>query len=169
MSRWMVLTLGLVIWVVGMPLAHGVVPWAISLLALRHGWIEGRPGIWNLLGLIPVSAGIALLIWIFVTGVRNVHRMPERLEGLGAPYLLTTGPYAFTRNPIYLAEQALWIGWSLFYGSVPVFITIAALSMLVGPFAVAREERTLEARFGETYLQYKRTVPRWFGKTRREE
>jgi protein-S-isoprenylcysteine O-methyltransferase Ste14 len=32
-----------------------------------------------------------------------------------------------------------------------------------------REERGLEARFGETYLQYKRTVPRWLGKTRGKE
>jgi hypothetical protein len=98
MSGRTMLVLGLVVWVVGMPLAHGVVPWAISLLATRYGWIDGRPGMWNLLGLVPVLVGIALLIWTFVTGLRNVHRMPERVEVFVSPYLLTSGPYAFTRK-----------------------------------------------------------------------
>ena len=64
MSGRTMFVLGLVVWVVGMPLAHGVVPWAISLLATRYGWIAGRPGMWNLLGLVPVFVGIFLFIWI---------------------------------------------------------------------------------------------------------
>jgi protein-S-isoprenylcysteine O-methyltransferase Ste14 len=163
------LAIGLVIWLVGMPLAHGVVPWAISLLGPRYGWIEGRPGIWNLLGLIPVVAGTALLIWIFVTGLLNLHRMPERVEDFGSPYLLTTGPYAFTRNPISVGALSLWVGWTIFYGSVPVFITIAVLLIFGVLVALPREERTLEARFGEVYRQYKKAVPRWFGKTRGDD
>lgn len=169
MARWTLLAVGLVIWMVGMPLAHGVVPWAISLVAPRYGWVEGRPEVWNLLGLIPIIIGIVLLIWIFVAGLRNVHRIPERVEGLVSPYLLTSGPYAFTRNPIYVAELALWVGWILFYGSVPVLITIAVLCVLGELVVLPREERNLEARFGEVYRQYKRTVPRWLGKTRGEK
>jgi protein-S-isoprenylcysteine O-methyltransferase Ste14 len=169
MSRWMMLAIGLVIWFVGIPLAHGVVPWAISLVAPRYGWIEGRAGIWNLLGLIGVIVGIALLIWVFMTGLLNFHRMPERVKSFAAPYLLTSGPYAFTRNPIYVGELALWIGWTIFYGSVAVFITIAVLCVLGELVVLPREERALEARFGEVYRQYKRTVPRWFGRTRGNE
>jgi protein-S-isoprenylcysteine O-methyltransferase Ste14 len=169
MSGRTMFVLGLVVWVVGMPLAHGVVPWAISLLATRYGWIDGRPGMWNLLGLVPVLVGIALLIWTFVTGLRNVHRMPERVKVFVSPYLLTSGPYAFTRNPMYLAELALWVGWTICYGSAAIFVTLAA-TIVLGTFVVLpREERGLEAQFGETYLQYKRTVPRWLGKTRGEE
>ena len=58
MSGRTMLVVGLVVWVVGMPLAHGVVPWAISLLTTRYGWIDGRPGTLNLLGLVPVVVAI---------------------------------------------------------------------------------------------------------------
>ena len=169
MARWKFIALGVVVWTVGIPLAHGVVPWAVSLLVWRHGWIEGRPGIWNLLGLIPLGAGIALLIWNFVTGLLNVHRMPERVEALVPPYLVTSGPYAFTRNPMYVGELALWLGWTILYGSVAVFIAMAVLCALMAALVLPREEQTLEAQFGEVYRQYKRTVPRWLGKTQRKE
>ena len=46
-----------------MPLAHGVLPWALSWLAPRYGWTAGYPGSWNWLGLIPIAAGTAVLIW----------------------------------------------------------------------------------------------------------
>jgi protein-S-isoprenylcysteine O-methyltransferase Ste14 len=167
MSRWKLIAVAVLVWTVGLPLAHGVVPWAISLLVWRYGWIGGRPGIWNLLGLVPVSVGIALLIWTFVTGLLNVYRMPEKVEGLVPPYLVTSGPYALTRNPMYVGELALWLGWTILYGSVAVFITMVVLCALLEWVVLPREERTLEAQFGEVYRQYKTAAPRWLGKTQR--
>jgi len=58
-------------------------------------------------------------------------------------------------------------GWALFYGSVAVFVASLIFWVLVTFLAVPWEERELEARFGEAYLHYKNTVPRWLGKTRR--
>lgn len=165
MPRWMALIAALLVWVVGVPLAHGVIPWAISLLTPRYGWAEGRPGIWNLLGLIPISVGTAGLVWIMVL---HFARTPERVELEWTPkYLLRRGPYVFTRNPMYVAELALWLGWALLYGSVAVLIGFLLLVVVLNFRVVSREERTLEARFGDTYRQYKGTVPRWLGKTRR--
>ncbi len=40
---------------------HVVLPWAISLIAPRYGWADGRPGVWNVLGLIPVAVGLAMI------------------------------------------------------------------------------------------------------------
>lgn len=44
------------------------------------------------------------------------------------------------------------------------FIGFAVLRVVVNFVILPREERVLEARFGEVYRQYKRTVPRWLGK-----
>jgi protein-S-isoprenylcysteine O-methyltransferase Ste14 len=164
MPRWMALLVALIVWVAGVPLAHGVMPWAISLLTPRYGWAGGRPGTWNLLGLIPIIVGTACLVWIMVL---HLARTPERVELEWTPqYLLRRGPYVFTRNPMYVAELALWLGWALLYGSVAVLIGFLLLVVVMNFRVVPREERVLEARFGETYRRYKDTVPRWLGKTR---
>jgi protein-S-isoprenylcysteine O-methyltransferase Ste14 len=157
--RWLSLVITLLIFFVGIPLAHGVVPWIISTHMRRYGWIEDHPGIWNLLGLIPAGLGAALLIWVLMI---IMSETPKRVElGLTPSFLMRRGPYAFTRNPMYVGELALWLGWAILFGSVGVLtgfvVGIAAANFLVLP----REERGLEARFGQLYMQYKDTVSRW--------
>ena len=79
-------------------------------------------------------------------------------------YLLTQGPYRFSRNPKYIAELALWLGWAILYGSIPIGIALLIMGPLMNKRFVAREERDLEARFGKSYMEYKSRVPRWIGK-----
>jgi protein-S-isoprenylcysteine O-methyltransferase Ste14 len=152
--RWLAYVLFAIIW--------GVVPWAVSLLSPRYGWAAGRPAIWNLLGLIPLVAGIAGSLWAL-----RLH-FAESHEGLdwepNKSYLLTRGAYAFSRNPMYLSELTLLFGWVLLYGSVAVFIAFLVWWAWFSFFQVPQEERTIEARFGEAYRVYKNRVPRWFGK-----
>lgn len=163
-SRQTALFLAPFAWFVVIPLAHGVVPWAISLLAPHHGWAMGRPGIWNWLGLVPILAGVAGLIWIFVLGFAKAAELPERIELDWSPkLLLMRGPYSFTRNPMYIAELALWFGWTVLFGSVANLIAFLVLCAVIN-FVVRREERDLERQFGETYCQYKAAVPRWLGR-----
>jgi protein-S-isoprenylcysteine O-methyltransferase Ste14 len=146
------------------PLAHGLVPWAISRLTPRYGWQNGVPGIWNWFGLIPVAAGAALLVWILVS---NVPQTPARVElGLRPQLLLTRGPYRLSRNPMYVAELGLWLGWAFLFGSIGVLIGFAALLAVVRFIILPREERSLEAVFGQSYRDYKDKVPRWLGRTR---
>src|SRR5712691_6293287 len=91
MPRWMALIVAFIVWAAGVPLAHGVIPWAISLLTPRYGWMDGRPGIWNLLGLIPVIVGTTRLLWIMVL---HLGQIPERVElEWTLKYLLMRGPY----------------------------------------------------------------------------
>ncbi len=166
-SRSTALILGLFAWLVGVPLAHGMVPWAVSLLARRYGWTRGHPGMWNQLGLLPVVVATACLIWIMITGFVHAAEMPEKVELNWDPkVLLVRGPYAFSRNPMYVAELALWLGWTLFYGSLAVFVGFLVLGGAI-TWIVRREERDLEARFGEAYRQYKAAVPRWLGMPQR--
>lgn len=166
-SRRMALILAPFAWLIAIPLGHGVVPWAISLLTTRQGWMASGPGIWNLLGGIPIVAGAIGLIWIFGLGISEAAKLPERIGLDWSPkLLLRSGPYAFTRNPMYVAEMSLWFGWAIFFGSLAVLLGFAVLCVLVN-IIVRREERDLETQFGEGYRQYKAAVPRWLGKVRR--
>jgi protein-S-isoprenylcysteine O-methyltransferase Ste14 len=165
--RWLALALAPAVWVVGVPAVHAGLPWALSQLGPRYGWADGGPSGWNLLGYIPVAAGAALLVWIMVFGFSRYRDLPERVPIDWSPALLMTGgPYAFSRHPMYVGELALWLGWAVLYGSIPVLIGFAVLAALVGLLA-PREERALEAKFGEVYRRYKARVPRWLGVGRR--
>jgi len=155
--RWLAYVLFAVIW--------GLVPWALSLLAPRYGWVGGRPGVWKWLGLIPLAAGIAGSLWTLI-----LH-FSESREGLDwepdKNYLLTRGSYRFSRNPMYLSELTLQFGRVLLYGSVAVFISFLVWLAWFSFVQIPQEERTIEAHFGEAYREYKRMVPRWFGRIRR--
>ncbi len=166
-SRDLAMRLGLLVWLVAIPLVHGGLPWALSLLGPRYGWAEGRPGLLNLPSLALVAAGFTCLGLVFITANRHKNDMPEQMElGWKPVYLLTAGPYAYSRNPMYLSAGTIWTGWTLFYGSPAILIACTVLCLVVTRF-VRREERDLEVAFGESYVEYKRRVPRWLGKVRR--
>ena len=157
-------SMGPIIFAVGFWLLHIAVPRHLSLLTHRHGWSQDRPGRWNLLGLIGIAGGIAGVIWAM-----RVHFVEAQKgwEWERTPkYLLRRAPYTFTRNPIYLSELSLWLGWAIFYGSPAVFLGFWVAWLAFHFFVVPWEERTLEAQFGEVYREYKRKVPRWFGMIR---
>jgi hypothetical protein len=97
------LTAFVVVWALGVPLAHGVAPWAISQLSRRYGWESVGPGPWNFLGLVPIALGIGGLAWIMIAASRE---SPKRIELRAAAFLMTRGPYALSRNP--RAGSATW-------------------------------------------------------------
>ena len=121
----------------------GVVPWAVSLLTPRYGWQAGRPGLWNLLGLIPLAVGIAGSVWTL-----RLH-FAESREGLDFEpdknYLIIRGAYAFSRNPMYLFELTLLLGWVIFFGSVAVLIAFLIWWAFFNFVQVPSEERRIEA------------------------
>lgn len=89
------------------------------------------------------------------TGIWELQRTPHQM--------LVTGPYRFSRNPMYVLELVMWFGWVIFYGSAAV---LAALIVEWAVFAfvlIPSEERQLESRFGDAYVEYKKSVPRWLG------
>ena len=162
----MAVILALFTWLIVIPIAHGVLPWAISTLMPRYGWERETPGVWNRLGLVPVIFAASLLIWILILGIAHT---PDKVKpGLTPSFLMMHGPYRLTRNPMYVAELGLWLGWALFFGSLGIFIGCVALLLIVNCVILPREERGLEAAFGQAYVQYRNRVPRWLGKPNTE-
>jgi protein-S-isoprenylcysteine O-methyltransferase Ste14 len=147
-----------------LPLVLVAAPWGLSLLSPRYGWEAGHPGLLNLFSLILIVAGIGCVIWIIVL---HYVQAPEGWDLERTPkYLLIRGPYKFSRNPSYLSLLVVFFGWTLFYGSVAVFVAFVVAWSLLNHVIVPMEERDLEARFGDAYRQYRNTVRRWLGKAR---
>ena len=120
-SRRAAFILGLPIVSIVYPLMVIVLPWALSLLTPRLGWTDGGPATWNLLGLILVAAGIAGLIWVFSVMFAQIPNLPEIVElDEGEGFLTATsrililhGPFAYSRNPMFLSGLIVWLGWEI--------------------------------------------------------
>jgi protein-S-isoprenylcysteine O-methyltransferase Ste14 len=75
--------------------------------------------------------------------------------------VVATGPFRYSRNPIYFAMTVLYIGLGIAAGSLWILGLVLPTLMVMHIGVIAREERYLERKFGEEYLTYKRAVRRW--------
>jgi protein-S-isoprenylcysteine O-methyltransferase Ste14 len=75
--------------------------------------------------------------------------------------IVRTGPYRFSRNPIYLAFFVLHLGLAILVNSSWLVATLIATVAIIAVVVVPREERYLTGRFGAEYLEYKASVRRW--------
>lgn len=75
--------------------------------------------------------------------------------------LVTDGPYRRTRNPLYLAGLAVCLGAACEINGLAAFLLLPVLVVLLDRGVVRREERYLEAKFGEEYREYRNRVRRW--------
>jgi len=89
------------------------------------------------------------------TTVNPLH--PER-----STQLVTTGPYRWTRNPMYLGHVLLLLGWALWLGQPLALLCVAAYALWIDRLQIPAEERILRARFGAAYDAYLQRVRRWF-------
>jgi len=108
------------------------------------------------------AAVIALAIVLFVAAVRTF-----RLAGTPVPgnrpttTVVRTGPYRYSRNPIYLAFSWVQLGIAFWVNSIWLFVTLVPAVLLMSLVVIPREEAFLEARFPSDYLRYKGSVRRW--------
>ena len=147
------------------------VPWPPVLIAgtLVTGVLLGRhvpvnwPGIDDLparaIGYGLGAAGLALMVWGFLTLLRaGTTVLPNRR----ADQLVTNGAFAFRRNPIYMGEVLILLGVAELTHNVWFAILAPVLAIALYALAILPEERHLETRFGQAYLDYKERTRRWF-------
>jgi len=151
--------------VIRLVIFYAIVPWVLSLVGPRYGWSAGMPSLPNLLGLAITGGGVSLLLWCISLHITSYSSLSP--SDSYPPSLLVGGPYRFSRNPMYIADVAIWLGWALFYGSIPVLIAALCFAGFLAFVPVPSEERQLLARFGDEYQLYKRSVPRWVGRRHR--
>ena len=105
-----------------------------------------------------IAIAIALDVWTFATLRR--HRTTIRPDR-GANALAKDGPFAFSRNPIYLGNVLIVSGLGFVLGSRWFIFGAVALYVLLLEFAIKREEEHLAKRFGADWRAYASRVRRW--------
>ena len=151
-----------IVWAVIVLVIQILLPWAISMFGPRVGWAQETPALLNIAGLVAVVLGLALYAWCLVFHFRSYHTSVR--VGFSPPHLVIAGPYQVSRNPMYVSGLFVWFGWTMFYGSPTVFITLLILFLIFAFRIIPQEERQLEMLFGDEYLEYKRLVRRWIGR-----
>ena len=111
-----------------------------------------------LIGVLLVLAAVAL----FISSVRTFRKAGTPVPGnRPTTIIVRTGPYGFSRNPIYLAFTLFQVGLAAWVNSLGLLVTLLPALALMVLVVVPREERYLEARFPSEYPPYKREVRRW--------
>jgi protein-S-isoprenylcysteine O-methyltransferase Ste14 len=111
----------------------------------------------------PAGAMLTLLaVGLFAAAVRTFRAAGTPIPGnRPTTAIVRTGPYRFSRNPIYLAFSLFQLGLSVWVNSLGLLITLIPAVSLMALVVIPREERYLEARFPSEYLPYKASVRRW--------
>lgn len=107
---------------------------------------------------VALVAGLALLVTCFLRFKAAGTNVPTSMPTTA---LVISGPYRFSRNPIYLALTLIYLGLALAYGSWWPFVLLAPVLIVMRFGVIGREERYLEARFGDAYRSYCASVRRW--------
>ena len=110
------------------------------------------------LGPVLTAASFGLALWAVLT-MRAGHASIPTSEPTDA--IVTSGPYRFSRNPIYVAMLTLHVGVGVWTNSVWFFVLAGLSALLLWWGVISREERYLERKFGADYLVYKARVRRW--------
>ena len=141
------------------------VPGTVAVLVPR--WLvggfstpSGGPLTW--LGALIVVAGAAIYFrcaWEFAA------------RGLGTPapiaptkFLVTTALHRYVRNPMYIGVAMVILGEAALFRSLHLVTYAAGMLSVAHLFVIFYEEPTLQRQFGESYVAYHRSVPRWIPK-----
>jgi protein-S-isoprenylcysteine O-methyltransferase Ste14 len=117
----------------------------------RWEW-ELEWAVWTL-GLSIFLLGVALRVW---AQQHLRYRLPEAERGLA-----TSGPYAFMRNPVYIANMLMFAGLCVLCELPWAIPLVCAWAFIVYNIGIRFEEHRLRKRYGEAYTEFCERTPRW--------
>jgi len=129
-----------------------MVPPMLFVLFCTHWEVENHLLAFGLGGLL-LAVGLALRLW---AQMHLHYRLPDPMA------LTRTGPFAYVRNPIYIANTTLLVGACIMSEVMVAAPFMLLCCMLVYTLVVRHEEIVLAQKYGQSYLDYCEQVPRWF-------
>jgi protein-S-isoprenylcysteine O-methyltransferase Ste14 len=123
-----------------------------ALLTVRSAWADG----WTHEYIEDFGIGVIVL------AILGRMWCTLYIGGRKSSEIVRLGPYSMSRNPLYVFSTLGAFGIGMMTGSLTVAFILAALCYIAFHFVIVAEEGYLESVFGETYLAYKREVPRFF-------
>lgn len=143
-----------------------VPPWIWFLLPLLLGFVLNRfaplaflpPSADFVVGWVVMGLGMAVLAWSERAFASHETSHDHRNV---ASALITTGPFRFSRNPVYIGLFVLLAGTAMTLNSLWILL-LAPLSLVVMQFhVIPKEEACLDQLFPNDYPEYRRSVRRW--------
>ena len=111
------------------------------------------------------ALGIPLAVFsiaLFLLSVREFSRHGTPVRGTEPVItIVATGPYRFSRNPIYLSFVLLQLGIAMTANSVWILLMVIPTFLYLSLGVIDREESYLSRKFGDEYHDYKESVRRW--------
>ncbi len=112
----------------------------------------------SLLGLILILSGISLVFVSF----RFMRKMKTTFIPDGTPeVLISSGPFKFSRNPIYLGMLTVLVGVAFLMSSLSAIIIAFVFGIIINFTWIAHEEKKLHELFSEDWENYSSKVRRW--------
>jgi protein-S-isoprenylcysteine O-methyltransferase Ste14 len=122
------------------------------------------PDSFKVAGAILYTLGISLqlyttsLFWKYANGTLAPWQPTQKL--------VIRGPYRYCRNPMITGVVAMLLGEALFFNALGILIWACFFFVMNTAYFIFKEEPALVARFGDSYTEYKKHVPRWIPKLR---
>lgn len=139
------------------PLITGLGIAAMFALA-RYAPMEPGPGYMVPVGFALIALAVGVDLWVAAMFLRRRTALrPDR----GASVLVTDGPFAVTRNPVYLSYLMLIIGLGMATRTIWALLVAAVVFVFLDRMAAVPEEKHLAARFGDAFEDYRQKVRRW--------
>lgn len=115
-------------------------------------------GIVRIVAGLLLAAGLILCVW----SIGLFRRSKTSLAPVKpSAALVLSGPYQFTRNPIYLGFLCIYLAAGFWLSPIWALLLAPVVVVVVQRMAIEKEERYLERQFGEAYREYKARVRRW--------
>ena len=140
----------------------GVVMWVLNryyplLVVIPKPWNALGWGVMAIAPIAPIAA---------VSQFRRAHTTVNPHKPETTTSLVTSGVYAWTRNPMYLGLSVLLLGWAIKLGTLSPLAGPLLFISLMQYLQIPSEEDALRIRFGNDYQQYCHRVNRWLGRRR---
>lgn len=141
------------LFVVGFLIAVALDRWTRSL-----GLGGGNRTALLIAGWVLIGAGMLVLLWAMLTFARaRTSILPSR----PARTIVATGPFRYSRNPMYVAFSAIYIGLSLLMSMAWPLLLLPLVLLGLYALVIRREEHYLGHAFGDEYAAYRSRVRRW--------
>ncbi|AXR07044.1 methyltransferase family protein [Salinimonas sediminis] len=138
---------------------------AVCAVVLIAQWPIGKvPALLQLVGLLIIGAGVLIILSAVVQFRRHKTTLDPRTPD-NASALLTSGIFAISRNPIYLAFVLLLFGLALASNSWLALLIAPAFGGFLQVYQIKPEERQLARSFGASYNAYCQRTRRWLGRS----
>jgi protein-S-isoprenylcysteine O-methyltransferase Ste14 len=149
-----------------MTTGRGPLPPVFFLAALLLQWglhsllpvLRVLRGEWAILGVAPIALGLVVM----VVANRRFKTAQTGIHPFGKPSaLVATGPFALSRNPMYVCMVLILLGAAIAWGTLSPFVVLPPFVLIISKRFIHIEEAAMSRAFGGEYERYKQRVRRW--------